>query len=230
MEGLGLSVRDARPAWGGRKIGRRLCDLGHDGVPRASTITEILRRHGRLASTGRGSHTPPQRFERSQPNELWQMDFKGHFAMSRGRCHPLTVLDDHWRHALGIRACGDETEGTVRGALAGGVAFAPRSADAPGTPWFSPPRVLHACRALLARAGPGGGRRGGAGGLDRRTGGGAAGAAAAAWWFLAGIVLFSGSLYVLTLTGTRWWGAVTPLGGLAFLAGWACLAGAFLSA
>jgi uncharacterized membrane protein YgdD (TMEM256/DUF423 family) len=49
------------------------------------------------------------------------------------------------------------------------------------------------------------------------------GVAAAAWLFVAGTVLFSGSLYVLTLTGTRWWGAVTPLGGLAFLAGWASL-------
>jgi uncharacterized membrane protein YgdD (TMEM256/DUF423 family) len=48
-------------------------------------------------------------------------------------------------------------------------------------------------------------------------------AAAAAWLFVAGTVLFSGSLYVLTLTGTRWWGAVTPLGGVAFLAGWAAL-------
>lgn len=66
--------------------------------------------------------------------------------------------------------------------------------------------------------------------LDRAAGGGAAWASAAAWLFLAGIVLFSGSLYVLTLTGTRWWGAVTPLGGLAFLAGWACLAWALLSA
>jgi uncharacterized membrane protein YgdD (TMEM256/DUF423 family) len=47
--------------------------------------------------------------------------------------------------------------------------------------------------------------------------------AAAAWLFVAGTVLFSGSLYVLTLTGTRWWGAVTPLGGVAFLAGWALL-------
>jgi uncharacterized membrane protein YgdD (TMEM256/DUF423 family) len=47
--------------------------------------------------------------------------------------------------------------------------------------------------------------------------------AAAAWLFVAGTVLFSGSLYVLTLTGTRWWGAVTPLGGVAFLAGWAAL-------
>jgi uncharacterized membrane protein YgdD (TMEM256/DUF423 family) len=49
-------------------------------------------------------------------------------------------------------------------------------------------------------------------------------AAAAAWLFVAGTVLFSGSLYVLTLTGTRWWGAVTPLGGVAFLAGWIALA------
>jgi uncharacterized membrane protein YgdD (TMEM256/DUF423 family) len=46
---------------------------------------------------------------------------------------------------------------------------------------------------------------------------------AAAWLFVAGTVLFSGSLYVLTLTGTRWWGAVTPLGGVAFLAGWGLL-------
>lgn len=46
----------------------------------------------------------------------------------------------------------------------------------------------------------------------------------AGWLFLTGIVVFSGSLYLLTLTGSRWLGAVTPLGGLAFLAGWGCLA------
>ncbi|MBK35813.1 MAG: hypothetical protein CME26_09830 [Gemmatimonadetes bacterium] len=50
------------------------------------------------------------------------------------------------------------------------------------------------------------------------------GVTVAGWLFVAGIVIFSGSLYVLALTGTRWLGAVTPLGGLAFLAGWACLA------
>jgi uncharacterized membrane protein YgdD (TMEM256/DUF423 family) len=42
--------------------------------------------------------------------------------------------------------------------------------------------------------------------------------------FLAGILIFSGSLYTLALTGARAWGAVTPVGGLAFLAGWLCLA------
>lgn len=42
--------------------------------------------------------------------------------------------------------------------------------------------------------------------------------------FLAGIIVFSGSLYLLALTGERWLGAITPLGGVAFLAGWSCLA------
>lgn len=46
----------------------------------------------------------------------------------------------------------------------------------------------------------------------------------AGWLFLIGTVLFSGSLYALALSGTRWLGAITPLGGVAFLAGWLCLA------
>ena len=48
--------------------------------------------------------------------------------------------------------------------------------------------------------------------------------ATSGWLFVAGTVLFSGSLYAMSLTGQRWLGAVTPLGGLAFLAGWAALA------
>lgn len=44
------------------------------------------------------------------------------------------------------------------------------------------------------------------------------------WLFIAGTILFSGSLYLLSLTGQRWLGAITPLGGLMFLAGWLCLA------
>ena len=44
------------------------------------------------------------------------------------------------------------------------------------------------------------------------------------WLFLIGILVFSGSLYLLGITGVRWLGAVTPLGGLAFIGGWACLA------
>ena len=49
---------------------------------------------------------------------------------------------------------------------------------------------------------------------------------AAGWLFIGGTVVFSGSLYLLALTGTRWLGAITPLGGLLFLAGWLALAAA----
>lgn len=51
---------------------------------------------------------------------------------------------------------------------------------------------------------------------------------ASGWLFIAGIVIFSGSLYVLSLTGIRWLGAITPIGGVAFLAGWVLLAAAVL--
>jgi uncharacterized membrane protein YgdD (TMEM256/DUF423 family) len=57
-----------------------------------------------------------------------------------------------------------------------------------------------------------------------QAGGRAALATSAGWAFVAGIVIFSGSLYALVLTGVRAWGAVTPIGGLALLAGWALLA------
>jgi uncharacterized membrane protein YgdD (TMEM256/DUF423 family) len=50
----------------------------------------------------------------------------------------------------------------------------------------------------------------------------------AGWAFVAGILVFSGSLYLLVLTNSRWLGAVTPLGGAAFLVGWAALAWAAL--
>jgi uncharacterized membrane protein YgdD (TMEM256/DUF423 family) len=46
---------------------------------------------------------------------------------------------------------------------------------------------------------------------------------AAGWLFVVGIVIFSGSLYILALSGIRWLGAMTPLGGLAFIVGWLCL-------
>jgi transposase InsO family protein len=114
MEEMVLAVRDAHPAWGGRKIRRWLLDRGRDTVPSASTITAILRRHDRLDPDVSASHHPWQRFEHPEPNQLWQMDFKGHFPLGHGRCHPLTVLDDHSRFALGLHACGDERGETVQ--------------------------------------------------------------------------------------------------------------------
>ena len=48
--------------------------------------------------------------------------------------------------------------------------------------------------------------------------------AAAGWLFVTGTGIFSGSLYALALTGASWWGAITPVGGMALLAGWLCFA------
>ena len=56
----------------------------------------------------------PQRFEHELPNALWQADFKGHFETLKGRCSPLTVLDDHSRYNLVLQACGNTRTATVR--------------------------------------------------------------------------------------------------------------------
>jgi transposase InsO family protein len=107
----------AQWGWGGRKLHRRLQALGYAAVPAASTCTEILRRAGRY-----GPEAEPvrawQRFERAQPNELWQMDHKGDVATQVGAwCYPLTVLDDHSRFNL-VLAASDKRDGpTVQRAL-----------------------------------------------------------------------------------------------------------------
>jgi len=104
--------------WGGRKLHRRLRDLGWEHPPAPSTITHILRRHQLIQTEISHSSKPSIRFQRDQPNELWQMDFKGHFPTLRGRCHPLTVLDDHSRFSIGLAACPNEQLAGVRHWLA----------------------------------------------------------------------------------------------------------------
>ena len=118
IEQLILEKRQQHPAWGGRKLKRRLEDLGHQDIPAPSTITEILRRHGKLNLEESAKRQAYQRFEMERPNELWQMDFKGHFGLGNGeRCHPLGVLDDHSRYLIGLQACRDERHDTVQGHL-----------------------------------------------------------------------------------------------------------------
>src|SRR5262245_2524213 len=115
-----LAVRASAAQWCGRKVRGRLLDLGRPAVPAASTITAILRRHGALSAAASAAARRYQRFEHTQPNALWQMDFKGHFPLSTGgRCHPLTVLDDHSRFVLSLTACGNEQGRTVQAALTG---------------------------------------------------------------------------------------------------------------
>ncbi|MFJ3054271.1 IS481 family transposase [Pseudomonas nitroreducens] len=109
-----LLLHDKYPAWGSRKL-RSL--LGDGALPHHSTIDAILRRHGRQVRYGMpGDTAATSRFEHEAPNDLWQMDFKGHFELFglRQRCHPLTLLDDHSRFALCLAACANEQRQTVQ--------------------------------------------------------------------------------------------------------------------
>ena len=112
-----LATRDEFPDWGARKLKRYLEDRGQAGLPAVSTITAILKRHGRISPEASEAAQHWQRFEHAQPNALWQMDFKGHVALTQGRCHPLTVLDDHSRFNLVLHACRGETLQDVQGPL-----------------------------------------------------------------------------------------------------------------
>src|SRR5215470_19685212 len=75
-----LRLRDEQPAWGAVKIGRLLRNEGIQ--PKAdSTIQAILKRHGRIDPVEGQKHRAWHRFEHPHANDLWQMDFKGHFAI-----------------------------------------------------------------------------------------------------------------------------------------------------
>jgi transposase InsO family protein len=122
VEALVLSLREEHPAWGARKLRRRLSDLGHEGLPSPSTITEVLRRHEKLGERG-GQPRDFQRFERERPNELLQLDFKGDFLLQSGeRCYPLTLIDDHSRYVLVVHACSRQHTPVVQAVLEGAFA------------------------------------------------------------------------------------------------------------
>jgi transposase InsO family protein len=147
IEAAVLELRQAHPAWGGRKLRACLAGRGLPAVPAASTITAILRRHGLPTGVFGGGRADWTRFEHPEPNDLWQMDHKGHVAMADGaRLHPLTVLDDHSRFAVVLKASADQRTAGVRAALV--EAFRryglPRAiitdngspwGDGPGSPW-----------------------------------------------------------------------------------------------
>ncbi|OYK91226.1 transposase [Coxiella burnetii] len=87
-------------------------------MPCIKTVNRILKRYGRITIEESLKRKKFIRFEHEHPNDLWQMDFKGHFRLTNKiRCHPLTLLDDCTRYSLGIIACGDERLETVKQAL-----------------------------------------------------------------------------------------------------------------
>ena len=111
LEAQVLALRQEHPAWGGRTISTL---LKKQIAP--STVTNVLHRHG-LIQPAPNEQEAKLRFEHDAPNDLWQMDFKGHFSTQEGRCHPLTLLDDHSRFNLAIQACDNERGATVKDKL-----------------------------------------------------------------------------------------------------------------
>jgi len=114
VEAQVVAVRDKHPAWGARKIAHCLKRNGQI-VPVPSTVHRILCRHERIKPSENAPPNPGHRFEKEVPNQLWQMDFKGHMPLANGtRCHPLTVIDDHSRYVPCLKACENEQRPTVQ--------------------------------------------------------------------------------------------------------------------
>lgn len=109
-----LAIRARKPSWGCRKIRAVLLNQGERDVPAKSTITDVLHRHNLIVPVSNKPSKKLIRFEHEAPNDLWQADFKGHFALGEGRCHPLTVLDDHSRYSIALKACSNESGETVK--------------------------------------------------------------------------------------------------------------------
>jgi transposase InsO family protein len=106
LEAAVLAVRD-QYGWGPRKIVAYL-DNQNQPAPPVRTAAAVLRRHGRIdAATPAPGEPAGQRFERPEPNQLWQVDFKGFVEVARQKVYPLTVLDDHSRFLLALR-CGTD--------------------------------------------------------------------------------------------------------------------------
>jgi transposase InsO family protein len=151
MESALVKLRSRHPTWGGRKLARRLKEMGHVGVPSPSTVTAILRRHGLISVDASEAAQHWQRFEHEVPNSLWQIDFKGYFETEAGRCHPMTLLDDHSRFNLALHACQRPDTAHVREQLINvfqryGL---PQRINADnGSPWGTPARTEHGLSAL----------------------------------------------------------------------------------
>ena len=115
-----LALRAEYPAWGARKLRRKLELQARSPLPAMSTVHAVLRRHGCIQPEQSLKHRAYERFEREYPNELWQMDFKGDFALGNtSRCHALAVVDDHSRFSPCLEACANERTLTVRQRLEG---------------------------------------------------------------------------------------------------------------
>lgn len=113
-----VSLRTSYPAIGAVKLRKMMENAGYTNLPCAKTFNNIFQRNGLIRKEDSQAATPYQRFEKECPNEMWQADFKGHFAMKDGhRCHPLNILDDCSRFNLCTEALLNETYDAVQPVL-----------------------------------------------------------------------------------------------------------------
>src|SRR5579863_1617588 len=110
-----IDLRKKHPTWGAKKILKFLVTKNIQGLPGKSTVNQILKRNNLITIEDSLKRQQLIRFERENPNDLWQMDFKGHFQLlTKEICYPLTILDDHSRYSLCVQACQNEQLLTVK--------------------------------------------------------------------------------------------------------------------
>jgi putative transposase len=113
-----VAERKAHPFDGPKKLRRRMLDRGVEAVPAASTIGEILAQRGLIRPRRSRLRVPPSPNlldPCAEPNDVWCIDFKGHFQLGdKRRCDPLTVTDAATRYLLKCEALEDTREGAVR--------------------------------------------------------------------------------------------------------------------
>jgi transposase InsO family protein len=112
-----VALRQSHPSWGARKIRRLLKNRDASGAPACSTITAVFHRRGLIDPNSPAAKPNWQRFEHEAPNSLWQMDFKGPLATLVGPAHALTILDDHSRFNLCLKALPNQQTDSVQQAL-----------------------------------------------------------------------------------------------------------------
>jgi len=143
VEAAVVEMRQRYPDWGARKLNhlirKQKPELGHFAV---ATTHRILLRHGLVSEEDR--HRPAsKRFERSKPNELWQMDFKGPKGF-HSEIGPLSILDDHSRYLVTLKQLGSTrlvgVQGTLRDVF-GEVGLPEAMLVDHGTPWWNPKSV-----------------------------------------------------------------------------------------
>jgi len=100
-----VEAREKEPALGAKKMRRILVDQGWQEAPSVSTFNAVFKRNGLITREASLAAQPIHRFEKEAPNDMWQADFKGDYALRQGgRCYPLSILDDHSRFCLNADA------------------------------------------------------------------------------------------------------------------------------